>query len=135
MSRMGRRPRSVLIFLVVALLFASALVVCFLQWRGLHAPTSGELAQAAVRLPFTLPCAVDLRDAEPVYAAIRARDKTLLMSMAAQKRIVIVRQDTPVAILSFKGTSVISVRGKARKALICYIPSDMVPVIQRRAPK
>lgn len=138
MIRFGRRARRRVILVSVAGLLASALFG-LLWWRyPLTANDAGAaaLAPRKLRLPFTLPCAVYSADADPVYAAIRGRDRALLMNMVSQKRVMIVKRGTSVALIPFNDTAVVSIDGVGvSEGRSCYVPSDIIPVIERRIPR
>ncbi|MGC2662059.1 MAG: hypothetical protein WA324_29200 [Bryobacteraceae bacterium] len=139
MSRFGRRRRRRLVLLTVFSLFAVAVMIYRLGFRSPHAFLRARaVAQAppgTVRLPFTLPCALYSGDASPVYAAIRQRDRNALMSMVAQKRLMMVREGTSVALLPVNNIATVSIYSGARDGRTCYVPSDIVSVIERRVPR
>lgn len=137
MIRIRRRARRKLLLLTVACLFASTILVYLVRLRSqrmlLAQPSSvSALAPGSLRLPFTLPCAIYSGDATPIYAALRNRDRTSLMEMVAKKRVLMVQQGTSVAIVSVSHAAMVTIGGGLREGGTCYIPSDIVPVIQRR---
>lgn len=118
----------------ITVLIALVLLVTFLRlWRQTpnRKKTVAAPLPATLRLPFTLPCAVDAGDAISLYAAVRRRDTKLLMNMVAQRRVMMVRQGTSVDLLSASQIVIVSFSQGARENLSCYIPSDIVPVIKR----
>jgi hypothetical protein len=139
MIRIGRRARRRLIRLTAGLLVLAAIVLA-IQWRNRHMKMAGRngaaaLAPGTLRLPFTLPCAIYSGDATPVYTAIRGRDKDQLMHMVAQKRVMMLMQGTSVALMRVNQTAMVSIYGGGREGRTCYVPSEMVPVIERRIPR
>jgi hypothetical protein len=136
MSRFGRRRRRRLVLLTVFGLFAVAVMIYVIGFRNPQTALPGRsLAQApsgTLRLPFTLPCALYSGDASPVYAAIRQRDRNALMSMVAQKRLMMVREGTSVALLPVNNIATVSIYSGVRDGRTCYVPSDIVTVIERR---
>lgn len=54
------------------------------------------------------------------------------MDMVAKKRVLMVQQGTAVAIMSVNQTAMVSIDAGARQGGTCYVPSDIVPVIERR---
>jgi hypothetical protein len=134
MIRFGRRARRRVILVTLTGVLGSALFGLVWWRRPLTAndPGAGALAPRKLRLPFTLPCAVYSADASPIYAAIRGRDRALLMNMVSQKRVMIVKRGTSVALIPFNETAVVSIDGGVREGHSCYVPSDIIPVIERR---
>jgi hypothetical protein len=133
----GRGARGRIVLTAIAGLVVVVLFVCCLRhWRQTHVVKHAvALSPATLRLPFTLPCAVDAGDANPLYAAVRGRDRTLLMNMVAQRRVMMVKQGTPVDLLPESQIVIVSLSRGGRGGLSCYIPSDVVPVIERQIPR
>jgi hypothetical protein len=57
------------------------------------------------------------------------------MGMVAQKKVMIVKQGTSVSLMPFNQTTVVSIYGGAGEGSSCYVPSDIIPVIERRLPR
>jgi hypothetical protein len=57
------------------------------------------------------------------------------MGMVAQKRLMIVKQGTFVSLMPFNQTTVVSTYGGTHDGSSCYIPSNIIPVIERRLPR
>ncbi|WP_184085344.1 hypothetical protein [Silvibacterium bohemicum] len=112
-------------------------VCCLWHWKQTRAAkhVTVALSPATLRLPFTLPCAVDAGDANPLYAAVRGRDRTLLLDMVAQRRVMMVKQGTPVDLLPASQIVIVSLSRGGHGGLSCYIPSDIVPVIEHQIPR
>jgi hypothetical protein len=133
----GRRARRRFLFLAVA---ASLLVVgtaTFFVMRGAHEPdetvhrtTSAAISSGTLRLAFNLPCAIYAGDAERAYAAVRQRDKKTLMDMVTQRRLLMVRQGTAITVSPIHELAVVNVAGDTHPERACYIPKEMISVIQ-----
>lgn len=94
--------------------------------------TSGRPVPALMRLSIELPCAIRSEDAIPFYAALRRRDRASLTAMMVHKKIWTIHTGTALAISQAKGIATVSfgVPGEPR---LCFIPSDVVPAIERKA--
>lgn len=139
MIHVGRRARRRLIRFTAGLLLLAAVVLVF-QWRNRYTPKPSRSAASTlepdtVRLPFALPCAIYSGDARPVYAAIRGRDKDQLMHLVAQKRLLMLKQGTSVVLMPVNQTAMVSIYGGGPESRNCYVPSEIVPVIQRHVPR
>jgi hypothetical protein len=83
-------------------------------------------------LPFNLPCALKSDDSPRVFSALRARDKSLLMTMLAQRKYVMVRQGSRVKVSNNGSTAAVSFSGPGGGAR-CFVSTDIVPLLQREA--
>jgi hypothetical protein len=133
--RVRRARRRFLLLGAAASLLAIALVVFFVS-RGKNEPDGSSDKRIAasppgtLRLTFNLPCAVYSADAERAYIAMRQRDKKTLMDMVAQRKLRMVRQGTAIVVSPVSGLAIVNIVGEAHSGTTCYIPSEMVAVVQ-----
>lgn len=129
--RIGRRSRKIWIPLT-AILCAGICGTGF--WLAKRRSVSAAGATiGSVRLPFALPCAIASGDAQPFYAALRRSDRKAVIQMLADKRIRILRKDTPFSITPFSKVAAVAVRRDSRP--VCYIPLDIVASLDSKAYK
>jgi hypothetical protein len=95
--------------------------------RGIHETAA---ISSTLRLAFNLPCAIYAADADRAYAAMRQRDKKTLMDMVAQRKLRMLRQGTGVIISPLHGLALVNIVGDAQAGRTCYIPSEMISVVQ-----
>lgn len=89
---------------------------------------------AILKLPFTIPCAVDSHDTAPVYAAFRTRDRELLGKLFADKRFVAVPKGLAVRISSFGAISMVSIEVRSgRRPGVCFVPTYVIAAIRQHA--
>lgn len=86
-----------------------------------------------VTLPFTIACAVDSNDAEPVYIALKKHDRAVLSELFASKKFVAVNKGLAVRIANFGDVSMITIdTHPPHPPGVCFVPSYVVGAIRRR---
>lgn len=135
MSRRRRAKRRIILFsAAILLVFAIAVFVVFREKSKPDENSSKKISltppAGTVRLGFNLPCAVYSADADRAYTAVRQRDKKVLMDMVAARRLRMLRQGTDIVISPAQGIAAVDVVGDDRGTRSCYIPLEMVDVIQ-----
>jgi len=89
-------------------------------------------SSTTIKLPFTIPCAIDSGDAGPVYHALRARNREVLRAMSANKKFVAVQKGISVRIINFGALSMIIVDGRPpHRPGVCFVPAYVVQVIRQ----
>ena len=134
-----RTKRRIVVFSATVL--AILVVLAFVVFRQKNVPDESKHPKASVntpgvvRLGFTLPCAVYSADAESAYAAVRQRDSKTLMDLVSQRRLRMLHQGTDIVISPLQGLAVVDVVGDEHGGRTCYIPLEMIGVVQRNRAK
>ncbi len=127
-----RRPRSrwILLAVVTALVTAASGA-----WVLTHGPERTRTPAArSLQLPFALPCAVNSGDAGFFYAALRRSDRKAVVGMLADHRVFLVQKNTALSVMPLRQVTVVILKEDPGQA-VCYIPSDVLLAIQRKAPR
>lgn len=118
-------------------MLAGVLVAAFLFARSRSRIAPDQEFNSAgfldLNLPFTIPCATASSDAAPVYIALRSRDRKALKMLFSERRILAVEKGVPVRMARFGGVAGVKIKSGAHAGAICFVPSDVVPVIRKHA--
>lgn len=107
------------------------------MYRHYH-PRAGVSTQATLhltRLPFALPCSMNTADVTLFYAALRRGDRAAVVGMFQANRIQMIRKDTPLSISPGSLFAMVTTEDTKQLSTSCFIPTDVVPAIERKALK
>lgn len=109
-------------------------IVIFARHIGSRPLQNGAAISNRLTLPFTIACAIDSSDAEPVYTALTKHDREVLSELFASKKFVAVNKGLAVRISNFGNVSMITIDARPpHPPGICFVPSYVVGAIRRHA--
>ena len=135
-SKARANRRTACAALIVAALSGATLVgvMAYGHLRLFSEQSRGVRPSPTLRLPFTIPCAVDSDDAGPIYGAFQKRDRELLRKLFTDKKFVAVPKGMDVRIANFGAVSMIIVdTHPPRRPGVCFVPAYVIPVIREHA--
>ena len=128
------RPAPVKVLLISVLVVAGALTAFLIVRSKSRIAPDQDFNSAGtldLSLPFTIPCATSSGDAEPVYLALRGRDRKALRQLFSEKRMLALEKGASVRLSRFGGVVGVKVERGANAGAICFVPLDVVPVIHK----
>jgi hypothetical protein len=131
------RTRKILLLLTTAITLMAVAAGVFLFYRHYHlrVGVSAKASAQVTRLPFALPCSMNTADVSLFYAALRRGDRAQVVKMFAANRVQMIRKDTPLSISPGSLFAMVTTEDNKQLSTSCFIPSDVVPAIERKAYK